>query len=67
MTLYLRVTNDKYEFPVIITDTAEEMAKLCNVKVNTIYSNLSKSRAKGYNSTYKRVIISEDEDEDLYI
>lgn len=39
--IYMKVTSDEYEFPIAIADTAEGLARQCNVNVNTIYSYIS--------------------------
>jgi len=40
--LYMKVTDDKYEFPVAIADTAKELAAICGANKNTISSSISK-------------------------
>lgn len=45
MTLWLRVTKDKYEFPEVIADSIEELAKICGVSVNTIRSSMAHHKA----------------------
>lgn len=62
--LYMAVTNDKYELPVYITDSAGELAKLLGVKKQTIFEVLArgsderkKKRKKDY--LYKRVYYEE--------
>lgn len=49
---YIRITNDKYELITDIADTAEELAKMCNVSKDTIFSYISKAK-HGY-QTKKR-------------
>lgn len=41
---YIRITNDKYELITDIADTAEELAKMCNVTKDTILSYISKAK-----------------------
>ena len=49
--IYMRVTPDKYEFPVEMADTAKELAKLCGVSQVTVLACLSRR----FNSVYKCV------------
>ena len=42
MKLYLMVTNDKYQLPLFVADTARELSKMCGVPANTIYCMMSK-------------------------
>ena len=64
MTLWLKVTKDKYEFPEVIADSIEELAKICGVSVNTIRSSMTHHKVnprKWKRCKYKRVEIEEDE------
>lgn len=40
---WMRVTKDKYELPIAVGDTAEELAKLVGVKVATIKRAICRS------------------------
>lgn len=55
--LWIKTTNDKYEFIVAMGDTAEQLAKECKVSVNAIYSSISHAKKEGYSSTYKKVVV----------
>lgn len=41
MNIYMAVTMDKYELPIAVATTAKELADMCNVTENAIYSSLS--------------------------
>lgn len=43
MKLYLAVTPDKYELPLAVCDTAEELAKLFGLRKNVVQSAISKN------------------------
>lgn len=60
--LYMLVTYDRYEFPIIIADSAEELARKCGVKRNTIY-HMIRRQQKGCKSQYVCVEIDEEEEE----
>lgn len=47
MTLYLRLTKDKYELPLAVAESAEELASELGVTVNCVRSALSK-KSKGW-------------------
>lgn len=61
MTLWLKVTNDKYELPLIVADSAKELAEQLGKRTNNIYSAISKARRRGKNPVYRKVVV-EDED-----
>lgn len=59
--LYLWVTKDKYQLPIAVCDTAEELAKVVGITARGIYSAVS---LKWKNSAYVKVEYSGEEDED---
>lgn len=62
MTLWIRVSDDKYELPIAVADTAAELARMLGVKRNTILSAACNERAgRIKNSCYKKVVIDDDE------
>lgn len=44
MKLYMAVTADKYELPLVVADSAMELARCLNRNVQSIYQELSPSR-----------------------
>jgi ribosomal protein L7Ae-like RNA K-turn-binding protein len=52
MTLYLLVSNDEYELPLVVTDTAKELAEICGIKQDSIYTLISKHKGN-----YRKVVI----------
>ena len=64
MVLYLKVTNDKYELPLAVATSAEELARMTGANANTIRAavcHYEKGRVK--NSVYKRVRIEDEEEQ----
>ena len=56
--LYMVVTLDKYELPVMVEDSVEKLAKRLGIKPNTIYTQMSAVRTGKYKRTrYVRVAI----------
>ena len=60
MTVYMEVTKDKYELPVAIADSCNELARIRNVNPNTISSMIYHCREKGHRCRYVKVKIEED-------
>ena len=62
--VYMKVTKDKFEFPIVVADSAYELARLCGVNVSTILHSVS-AQSKGIikNSQYKRVWVNDQDDE----
>lgn len=60
---WMRVTRDKYELPIAIADTAKQLAEICGVTTNSIYSAYCRVNRNGGFTAYKRIEL-EDEDDD---
>ena len=61
--VWMKVTEDEYEFPVAIADSARELARILGIKTNSIYSRISHVRyGRNQYTTYKKVRIDEDEE-----
>lgn len=62
MIIWLKVSKDKYELPVDVADSAQELARKYGIKANTIHS-----AAKRYDtgelksSIWRRVEVEEEE------
>lgn len=62
--LYVAYTQDKYELPIAVADTAEELARMIGTTANRIYSVISKTKKYGYeHPKYRRVVVPEVDDE----
>ena len=57
----MKVTNDKYEYPVEIADSAGQLAIKCGATAESIRSAIYHSKKTGYKSIYKCVKLEEDE------
>ena len=44
-TLWMMVSSDKYELPLIVCDSAAELSRIVGVTENTIYSQISRVKA----------------------
>lgn len=58
--IYIQVTNDKYEFPVLLADTPKEMAEKAHTTPARVRADISRQK-KGVKSKFKRVEVTEDE------
>ena len=56
-TLYMLVTQDKYELPLIVADTVAELAKLTGQKRSSVASAITHAEKKGFKSMYVKVVI----------
>ena len=60
--IYMKVTRDKYRLPVAVADSAKELAALCGVSPNAIYSGFSHEKRGDWKSPYVRVVVDDDEE-----
>lgn len=58
MVIWMKVTKDKYELPIAITDSVGELARVVGTTANCISSSI----CHGYR-TYVKVIVDEKEGE----
>lgn len=61
--IWMKVSNDKYEFPVAVADSAGELARILGIRKNAILSAISHANKKGFNCLYKKVVIENDGNE----
>lgn len=62
MTLYMRVTRDKYELPEAVAEDAGTLARMCGVTVNTIFSQISRFEHDGKPCRWRRVEVEDDDE-----
>jgi hypothetical protein len=61
MKLYMKVTEDEYELPLIVTPYVSELAEKCGVTRNSIESEISRYyQGKIKSCRYRRVDVEED-------
>lgn len=62
--VYMKVTKDRFELPIVVADSAYELARLCGVNVSVILHSVStQSKRIIKNSQYKKVWVSDSDDE----
>ena len=62
--IWMKVTKDKYEYPVEMADSAGQLAIKCNTTADNIKSAVWHSKKTGYKSTYKCVKLEEGDCDD---
>ena len=63
MTIWLKVTMDKYELPIAVADSAKELAAITGASINTIKSSHCRYAKHGCKSPYRKVKVEEDEND----
>ena len=61
MTLYLKVTRDRYELPMTVVGNKSELARILGVRLSSICHNTRKGEESYGNRSYVKVEV-EDED-----
>lgn len=59
--LWMKVSMDKYELPLIVCDSVAELARRTGSTQNNIYSTISKAKSRGTRCKYVKVAIDEEE------
>ena len=59
--IYMKVTKDRYSLPVAVADSAKELAALCGVSPNAIYSGFSHEKRGDWKSPYVKVVVDDDD------
>lgn len=60
--LWMKVTNDEYELPLAVAESAAELARMTGIKPESLYSIISRERhGKKHTYSYREVDI-DDED-----
>lgn len=62
MTLWMCVSMDKYELPIVVADTSTELARMCGVAKGTAASSIHYAKVSGHRSRYVKVEIEEDDE-----
>ena len=60
MTLWIKVTNDKYELPVAVADTAQKLADMVGATKDAVVTGAWHHRNDGKWSSYRKVVIEDD-------
>ena len=62
MTLYMKVTRDKYELPVAVAETKAELARILGMEREKVRSAFAKAKKYGYkHSTYVEVEVDDND------
>lgn len=63
MTLWLKVTLDELELPLAVSDSLADLARIVGTTRNSIASSYSHYINRGKTSSYRKVVIEEDEND----
>lgn len=55
--IWIKTTNDEYEYIVAMGDTAKALAVECGTTERSIYSAISHAKKNGYKCAYKKVVV----------
>ena len=58
--LWLMITQDKYELPLVVADTAKELAMITGTTKNNVVSSACRYRRDGWGTKFVRVKLEED-------
>lgn len=58
--IYMAVTADKYELPIIVAGNAQELADRLHISINTVYSSISKNMS-GKRNGYRIMKVSDED------
>ena len=60
-TVWMEVTNDKYELPTCVASTATELARILGKSESTVYNAIYRARERGGRCRYVKVPLQEDD------
>lgn len=59
MRLYLEITQDKYELPIMVCESAAELARRTGLTENNVYSQISKGRKNNWKPRFISIEVEE--------
>ena len=61
MIIWMKVTNDEYELPVVVANSRAELARKLGIKPNTIATAIHRAKKDGSRQQFVKVVIDDDE------
>lgn len=61
MYVYMKVTKDRYEFPLAIADSIPKLAEMIGVKTQAIYDSMHHAKKRGHRTQYIKVDIGKEQ------
>ena len=58
-TLYMLISDDKYELPLFVADSLTELSSACGISLNTIYGTMRRAKKNGAWCRFVKVDASE--------
>lgn len=65
MKLYLKVTTDKYELPLVVADSQSELARMLGIQPNAIHKQMHFARTGKWKWCQYREVEIDDERKDI--
>lgn len=59
MYVWMKVSDDQYELPEVIADSSKELAAMCGIAQNTIYTTNQYRKSQGLHPLYVKVDIGD--------
>lgn len=59
MTIYMKVTDDKYEFPIVMADSMKELANALGVSLSAVSHGLKRYYSGSRRTCYRKVVIDD--------
>lgn len=59
--LWIYVTDDEYELPLVVADSATQLSLKLGLEEHSVMSMVSRAKREGYESRYKKVPYEEDD------
>lgn len=60
MTVYIKVTKDKYQLPIFVADSSRELSEMCGVDTRIIKKTMQNAKRRGGESQYQIIKIDDD-------
>lgn len=67
MRIYMRVTEDKYSLPLMVADSAKELAKMCGVSPHTVWYGCFRRQEPKKIKTYPKYACADIDDDDDWL
>jgi hypothetical protein len=61
MVLWMKVTNDEYELPVVVANSRIELARKLGIKPNSIATAIHRAKVTGHRQLFIKVVVDDEE------
>ena len=60
MIIWMKVTNDEYELPVVVANSRAELARKLGLKPNSISTAIHRAKVTGHRQLFIKVVVDDD-------